>query len=63
VLDLPPHSENHENKPVYDQDGPEYRKIGKFSPGACKGDTDGAGCTVPEFELGKSAYERLELIG
>lgn len=54
--------QNEKDDPVHDEDGPENRHVEDLKPAAQKGDTNGAGGCVPEFEFGQAADEWAELL-
>lgn len=62
TLDLPPHGQKHQNQPVHHQHRPEDGQVEDLAPAARERNADGAGSGVPEFEFGKAAHERLELL-
>jgi hypothetical protein len=55
-------SQNKQNNPVHDQDGPEDGDIKDGEPAAQEANGDGAGGGVPELELGEPADEGTELV-
>lgn len=55
-------SQDKQDNPVHDQDGPEDRDIEDGEPTAHEANGDGASSGVPELELGQAADERAELL-
>lgn len=62
TLDLLPHCQDYQYQPVYHQHGPKHGQIEDLTPTACKAQSHRSCRRVPEFELGKSAHEGLELL-
>lgn len=54
-------SQDKEDDPVHDQNGPEDGHVEELEPGAEKRDDDGPRGPVPELELGQAADKGLEL--
>ena len=57
-----PTSQDKQDDPVHDQDGPEDGHVEDLEPGADESEGDGAGSGVPELELGQAADEGAELL-
>lgn len=55
-------SQDKQDDPVHDQDGPEDRDVEDREPTAHKANGDGASGRVPELKLGQAADERAELL-
>ena len=62
TLNLPPHSQKHQNQPVHHQNGPEDGQVEDLTPAAGESDAHGASGRVPELELREAADEGLELL-
>ena len=55
-------SQDKQDNPVHDQNGPEDRNIKHGEPTAHEADGDGAGSGVPELEFGQTANKRSEFL-
>lgn len=55
-------SQEEEDEPVHDQNGPENWHVKDLEPAAEEADDDSSGGPVPELELRKSTNEGLELL-